>query len=82
MFESGDLQLVQALSGRILATLNKDEIGLLHRWYEQGRKLGVKVNVSYPGFGPGDLPVQFKAVVRGDKNVPIWRENSVVSVVS
>ena len=80
MIRKDDLPVVQAMSGRILATLNTDEIALLHLYYEQGRKVGVKINISYPGFDSADLPRQFRSVLRGETAAPIWLENSVISV--
>ena len=82
MVNDEDIHTVRALNGRILATLSDGELALLHHYYERGRKHGVNVAISYPGFDSGDLPVQFRALLSGDRNVPIFRNNSVVAVNS
>lgn len=73
-------EALNRLSGRVLATLDQAELELLFAFYEQGRKVGVEVNFANENIGPSDICSQFRAVLKGDHAVPIWKDNSIITI--
>lgn len=78
--EQKNLEELSALSGRVLATLDQAQLELLFAFYQQGRKVGVSVNLDSEEPEEGDLSTQLRSVVAGDYATPIWRKNTIITI--
>ena len=72
------------LSDRIVATLNKEELKLLDFIVKQGRKYCIEVKFtnedkSKPALQNTDY--QFQQLINGNRNLPIYNENVIVSII-
>jgi|DeeseametaMP1139_FD_contig_21_781661_length_1706_multi_16_in_0_out_0_4 hypothetical protein len=74
------IEFAKTLNGQILACLNQGELHALHLAYERGRKFGVTVTIKSDTVPDQDVCNQLRAVVAGDKSVPLYRENAYIHI--
>ena len=68
------------LSGQIVALLSDDDLMALEHGFSIQRKLGLNVSFTETTVNEADWPQQLRNAMRGDKSVPLMRENTRASI--
>lgn len=74
---------LNALSGRILSTLNYEELQVIYAFYQHGRKVRIKVNLDSHESETPDLNDQLMRVLKGETSaVPIYKKNTIITITT